>query len=582
MTSKPSILVAAIDFGTTYSGWAFSFKHEYDADPTKISGRQWIGGRSVSLKAPTTVLIKPDGITLDSFGYEAETRYADLAAEESSEYKRWYYFRRFKMLLHGKMGFDRKMRLEDETNKSLPAKTVFSLVIRYLKDDMLKTSRDRLAKGHLREDEITWVLTVPAIWNDAAKQFMREAAVEAGIKNENILIALEPEAASIFCSLLPTEMMAEGGGMAAFSPGSKYMVLDAGGGTIDITVHEVMTGGKLKELHKASGGAWGGTQVDEAYKQFLISLVGNPVFQRFQSECKEDHLDMFRDFEIKKRDISSENENNVTIRLPSSLKEIFEDETKEDLLNAIKQTQYADKVSLKGDKLRVDASVMKGFFSKVIQNTVSHVKKLIKDRRVRGISSILMVGGFSESKMLQHTIKSNFPNIRVIVPHDAGLVVLKGAVVFGHNPSAVVQRVCKFTYGVKICDTFNEKIHDIRKRKELPDRSYCDDIFSKFVEIGQTVTLNETTVEKSYLPQTDDQSGIDFKIYASTQKSPMYVTDEGCVNLGKIDIDILDMTVPLKERSVLVSMTFGGTEIEVRAKEERTGNSTKATVDFLG
>jgi len=34
------------------------------------------------------------------------------------------------------------------------------------------------------------------------------------------------------------------------------------GGTIDITVHEVVRGGKLRELTIASGGDWGGTLVD--------------------------------------------------------------------------------------------------------------------------------------------------------------------------------------------------------------------------------------------------------------------------------------------------------------------------------
>jgi hypothetical protein len=34
-------MVAAIDFGTTFSGWAFSFDHDYKSDPTKISCKQW-------------------------------------------------------------------------------------------------------------------------------------------------------------------------------------------------------------------------------------------------------------------------------------------------------------------------------------------------------------------------------------------------------------------------------------------------------------------------------------------------------------------------------------------------------------
>ncbi|KAL3879884.1 hypothetical protein ACJMK2_032160 [Sinanodonta woodiana] len=581
MASK-TMLVAAIDFGTTYSGWAFSFKHEYDTDPTKIAARQWYGGQMTSMKAPTTVLIQPDAKTFDSFGYEAETKYSELVSQDNNEHKRWYYFRRFKMLLHGKMGLDRNINIEDETQKPLAAKTVFSLVIRYLKEDMLKNINNRLSSGHITEDEITWVLTVPAIWTDAAKQFMREAAVEAGIKHENLKIALEPETASIFCRLLPVDKMIEGGGMASFKPGSVYMVLDAGGGTIDITVHEVLSDGKLKELHKASGGAWGGTQVDKAYKKFLISLFGKPVFHRFKVENKEDYLDMFREFEIKKREIAPDNDNKATIRLPSSLKEIFEDESSEDLRTTIMQTKYANDVSLKGDKLRINASVIKRLFSNATQSTVSHVKELMNDEIVRRVSSILMVGGFSDSKMLQHAIRSSFPNVKVIIPNEAGLVVLKGAVVFGHSPSSVSHRVSKYTYGIIQAVPFDNEKHDIRKKIRGDQGPLCNDIFDKFVEIGQSVTLYEATPEQSYVPITESESSIGFAVYASTQKSPMYVTDDGCVKLGCVKVNIVDNSVPRHERHVLFSMMFGGTEIEVTAREIKNGNVTKAIVNCLG
>ena len=33
----------------------------------------------------------------------------------------------------------------------------------------------------MSDEEIRWVITVPAIWRPAAKQLMREAAYEAGI-----------------------------------------------------------------------------------------------------------------------------------------------------------------------------------------------------------------------------------------------------------------------------------------------------------------------------------------------------------------------------------------------------------------
>jgi hypothetical protein len=50
---------------------------------------------------PTTILIRPDGKTIDSFGFDAESRYAELA--EDGEHKDWYFFKRFKMQLFDKI-----------------------------------------------------------------------------------------------------------------------------------------------------------------------------------------------------------------------------------------------------------------------------------------------------------------------------------------------------------------------------------------------------------------------------------------------------------------------------------------------
>ena len=43
------------------------------------------------------------------------------------------------------------------------------------------------------------------------------------------MIALEPEAASIYCQHLPVEKLEGSNSISAFQPGSKYLVLDAGG-----------------------------------------------------------------------------------------------------------------------------------------------------------------------------------------------------------------------------------------------------------------------------------------------------------------------------------------------------------------
>lgn len=98
------MIVGAIDFGTTYSGWAYSFLHDIERDPTKAYVKVWHSGSGtlVTEKAPTCLLIRPDGKTLDAFGYEAENKYRELIDKE--EHGRYYYFRRFKMILNTKLG----------------------------------------------------------------------------------------------------------------------------------------------------------------------------------------------------------------------------------------------------------------------------------------------------------------------------------------------------------------------------------------------------------------------------------------------------------------------------------------------
>lgn len=96
---KPStcnkLFVAAIDFGTTYSGYAFSSKSEW----TKVQTNVWPSSNQMSSKTPTALLLNKDE-TFNSFGYEAEKNFADMAEEGDDSYKDVYYFHRFKMLLH--------------------------------------------------------------------------------------------------------------------------------------------------------------------------------------------------------------------------------------------------------------------------------------------------------------------------------------------------------------------------------------------------------------------------------------------------------------------------------------------------
>ena len=50
--------------------------------------------------------------------------------------------------------------------------------MKYLKDEAVKTIRESTKDDFYKAEDFQWVLTVPAIWTAAAKQFMREAAYQ--------------------------------------------------------------------------------------------------------------------------------------------------------------------------------------------------------------------------------------------------------------------------------------------------------------------------------------------------------------------------------------------------------------------
>lgn len=93
---SPNLLVAAIDFGTTYSGYAFSSRADFDDDPLRITAHKW-SSDLISEKNPTSILFD-NNQKLVAFGYEAEKQFTELSNDNRHE--DFYYFQRFKMQLY--------------------------------------------------------------------------------------------------------------------------------------------------------------------------------------------------------------------------------------------------------------------------------------------------------------------------------------------------------------------------------------------------------------------------------------------------------------------------------------------------
>ena len=89
-----------------------------------------------------------------------------------------------------------------------------------------------------------------------------------------------------------------------------------------------------------------------------------------------------------------------------------------------------------------------------------------------------MVGGFSGADVLQNAVQKAFSDIDVFLPVDGSLSVLKGAVIYGHNPDVVSSRVCNFTYCLDLCENFDPEIHSLEKQYGVDGEVNCTDIFN--------------------------------------------------------------------------------------------------------
>ncbi|XP_060571962.1 heat shock 70 kDa protein 12A-like [Ruditapes philippinarum] len=558
------LLVAAIDFGTTYSGYAFSFRDK----PNDIhTNPNWVAGseKLMSLKCPSSVLLKPDK-TFHSFGFEAENKYSDLA--EDAKHHGWYLFRRFKMILYETTNLQLDTLIEDISGMKMPAIDIFAHSMSFLKNHLWKTLQSRVCE--ILETDIQYVITVPAIWDPKAKQFMRRAAYKAGIPNEQISFALEPEAASLWCQVETDDKLS-----SLSEQLTKYMVIDLGGGTADITVHQKMDDGSLKEIHKASGGAWGGNEVDKNYLQLLENIVQAAAMDKFKREEMIDYFDLLRDFETKKRSITRDNEGKITFKLPLSLCKLAE---LDGIKMATKRARLHDKTKYSwiGDKLRIEKVAAKALFTLPIEMLINHVKKMFEQPEIQDIEAILLVGGFSECDLVTEAFEQSFPDKRLLILKEAGLAVLKGAVHFGHHSDAFKTRIARFTIGREILPLF-EKHHDPARKTIRDGREHCKEIFKKIIEIGEEIPIGVTKEEKSIAAYASQEHAA-ITLFSSTNLDVTYTTESGCQKLGRLIINLPKSQSILDKRHTTYYY-FGDTEIHIRVKMAKTNEEFEKWID---
>ena len=116
----------------------------------------------------------------------------------------------------------------------------------------------------------------------------------------NLLLCLEPEGASIQC-----REDAEDAIKQLLVKDKVVMVLDCGGGTVDITIHKLTCDYNeqflCEELIPSNGGCeWGSKYVDNHFEKFLEEFFGEDLFDKYKSNAMA-RLDILKHFEMLKR-----------------------------------------------------------------------------------------------------------------------------------------------------------------------------------------------------------------------------------------------------------------------------------------
>ena len=403
-----------------------------------------------------------------------------------------------------------------------------------------------------------------------------------------LIIALEPEGAAIAIEQNDGPKF------------SKYMIVDCGGGTVDICIHEKVKGYSqkttIREIAMPSGGKWGGIYVDSQFAAFLETVFSVDCINKIKQDFLHAWNDIIDAFQAAKRDFQTEcailkngtittasKEAEVCIEAPISFVGAVEKIYGKDMQEILKRKQ--SEMRFEFGMFEISAKKMKSFFRPVISNLLQHIDRIMAENRTKcyQLQAIHLVGGFSESQLLQNSIKREFESrLEVIVSGSAKIDIVRGAVLFGISPSIISERISSTTYGLGVTVNFDPQKHDKKykfKNEEGIDK--CRNIFWLMVEKNTPITSSNHTFSQNLTPLNKHDTTCHVNVYTAENPKIIYTTDPGVKLVGQVTHP---WPRPDKgyDRKVTVTLNFSGTEILTTVKDSESDVYSFATVDFFG
>ncbi|CAG8527303.1 9811_t:CDS:2 [Ambispora leptoticha] len=407
------------------------------------------------------------------------------------------------------------------------------------------------------------VLTVPVEYDERIRAIMRQCAYDADLiltlESENLEFTTEPEAAAIYC----LENLNE----HSLKEGDSFMIVDCGGGTVDLTVRTILPDSQLSELTESTGDFCGSTYIDKEFKKFLGAKIGKSAL-KIMEEKHYPHLQYLIQYFC------------THVKLPFDgdernwrNKEIDLEEVCPVIMQYVKGEEREE---LEGCEwlIELDFQTVKYFFDKVIGN----ILKLIREQLTKSektISAIFLVGGFSESKYLLQRVRQEFDRqvSYISVPSYPVTSIVKGAVMYGLRMDTVKTRVLKKNYGVELYRNWTS--NDPIEKMEIIDGQKKILAFKRLAKKGTAVDVDQEFKNTSW-PTFPNQKASSFKIYTTSKNNGKYCSDPEMELFGKLHLELPDVSHGL-DRPVEFTLSFGKMETRVFARSLKPGMTANAT-----
>ncbi|KAI5270545.1 actin-like ATPase domain-containing protein [Aureobasidium subglaciale] len=487
---KKDSIVVGVDLGTTHSGVSYTFRGKPDPASEIPVVRGWRDGTGCD-KVPTQLQyeISSEATPLPNRKRRAVGSYADLKKSDCHVAK-WGFpaskdkgsLQMLKLLLDPQQelpAYVSRARLEAQLTKiGRSAVEATADFLEKLRAHALEALEKRYGKAFMASTKIEYILTVPAVWSDAAKDATLRAAEMAGFsKSRNLQMITEPEAAGLYAL-----KQMEGVTLAVEDT---YIIADVGGGTSDFCAFEVksLEPLRLAECAAGTGAVCGSGLLNVRFEEHVKSRMGLTAFEKYCEKYPREWDRCVEHFELRtKRDFN-----------PLALGQDPDD--MDDASVPLAGAKEDSRAGIEKNYLIMTADNLNDIFRPVMYAIVKLADdqyiSLVKEKKKP--KGLILVGGFGESNHLFNVLKNHFngtEDFEVLQPPNAWSAVARGAVIHCIEGDTLVEaRIARHHYGVVSRLPFESEKHSRRNCvfDEDDESWYAENQITWYVKKGQSM-----------------------------------------------------------------------------------------------